>query len=426
MESIRKSFVLGCALAVAGCGQSGAGGSSAPSVAGGMPALPSAARAAASSARPAASSNGPQIYVFQGYPTDATTPEVGLVNVGGTLYGTSYNGGANNLGAVYSVTTSGAETLMHSFAGGSDGENPDGPLTNVNGTLYGTTYQEGAAHGTIFSITPSGTYNIVYNFGTTATDCMEPDSAMVYVPKEKALYGTAYIGGADGEGCVFKLSLSGKTPVESIVYSFTGSTTSPTEASAPAYYDDALYFTTPLGGTNGDGTVLKVTLTGDESVVYSFKDQPDGANPEASLVAVGDALYGTTKVGGNGACGGFAGCGTVFKVTPSSGVEKVLHRFTDFNTKVDASAPQSPLIALGDTLYGVSEGCTGVCGAGVVFAITTSGAESIVYDFGANASSPPGYPEDPFGSLVSLNGMFYGTTAGSAHSGYGTVYAVPQ
>jgi uncharacterized repeat protein (TIGR03803 family) len=425
---VPKALALGCALGVAGCAQSGFGGGPGALPPSGLSTLQNPAGAGAPMGRNhrRTGSQGPQIYVFQGTP-DAEVPEVGVVNVGSTLYGTTFEGGANNLGAIYSVTTAGAETVMHSFAGGSsDGEQSYAPLTNVNGTLYGTTYYGGAdGVGTIFSITPAGSYNVIYSFQSNGKDAECPQVAMVYDKSNKTLYGVAYRGGVDGEGAIFSLSLKGSKPTESVVYSLTGSASSPSYASEPVLYKSALYMTTVEGGANGLGAVIKVTLTGHESLVYSFKNEPDGSYPYAGLVAVGNALYGTTSSGGQGACGGYGGCGTVYKVTPA-GKEKVIHRFTDVVSKIDGATPTSPLIAVGTTLYGVSAGCTGEsCDGGVIFAVTTSGSESIVYDFKNGGSLPPGSPGDPFGTVLDLNGKLYGTTAESTQTGYGTVYAVP-
>jgi len=45
------------------------------------------------------------------------------------------------------------ETVLHSFVDGSDGAYPMSDLTDLNGVLYGTTYQGGAANlGTVFSL----------------------------------------------------------------------------------------------------------------------------------------------------------------------------------------------------------------------------------------------------------------------------------
>lgn len=427
MNLIQKSLALGCALGFAGCAQSGLGGSPG-TVDPSLSVLPNAGGAGSRDGRmhPLSSSGGPQIYVFQGSP-DASTPEVGVVSVGNTLYGTTYNGGANNDGALYSVTTAGAETVMHSFPTGSnDGYNPDAALTAVAGTLYGTTYYGGAnGVGTLFSITPAGSYKILYNFGSTPNDCESPDTALTYAPSKNAFYAVTYHGGANGDGCIFKWSL-GKKPAESILYSFTGGSNSPSGASAVVLYKDALYGTTITGGANDDGAIFKVTLKGQESLVYSFKDQPDGANPEAALTVLSDAFYGTTHAGGRGACIGYGGCGVVFKVTPA-GKERVLYRFMDSNSIVDGGNPQSPLIVVGGTLYGTAP-CTGPRCSSVIFSESPSGGrDTIVYDFGSTASSPDGYPLSAFyGPPLSLNGMFYGTSASSARSGYGTVWAVAQ
>jgi uncharacterized repeat protein (TIGR03803 family) len=63
----------------------------------------------------------------------------GLLDVNGTLYGTTFSGGTSNAGTVYSVSTSGVVKVLYSFKGGSDGAHPIGGLIDVKGVLYGTT-----------------------------------------------------------------------------------------------------------------------------------------------------------------------------------------------------------------------------------------------------------------------------------------------
>ncbi|MBV8531955.1 MAG: hypothetical protein JO104_11600, partial [Candidatus Eremiobacteraeota bacterium] len=277
MKSLLKPLALGSALAVAGCAQGAVGT---------MPGLPAAGAPSAIHdggrgklpqmlIRPAVS---PAIYVFKGQP-DAASPTTGLVHVGGMFYGTTAGGGTDNLGAIYSVTTGGTETIMHSFTGKPDGENSYAPLTDVNGTLYGTTYYGGKNNvGCIFSITPSGTYKIVYSFKDNGKDAAEPQVAMTYDSTNETLYGVSYRGGATGEGAIFALSLAGSKPKESVVYSFTGASDSPTDSNALALFNGALYGTTPNGGTQNDGSIYKVVLSSrKESLVYSFKGIPDGA-----------------------------------------------------------------------------------------------------------------------------------------------------
>ena len=97
---------------------------------------------------------------------DGRDPHAGtLIKVKGTLYGTTvYGGGPCRArcfgGTVFAITTSGNETVLHSFEVGSrDGKNPRSGLTDVMGTLYGTTVYGGVAPcycGTVFKVTRSG------------------------------------------------------------------------------------------------------------------------------------------------------------------------------------------------------------------------------------------------------------------------------
>ncbi|MGC9993506.1 MAG: choice-of-anchor tandem repeat GloVer-containing protein [Candidatus Cybelea sp.] len=87
----------------------------------------------------------------------------------GTLYGTTYDGGANGDGTVFAITPSGKGTVLHNFGGSGDGESPLAGLLNVNGTLYGTTDWGGAnGNGTVFAITTSGTETVLHSFAARA------------------------------------------------------------------------------------------------------------------------------------------------------------------------------------------------------------------------------------------------------------------
>ena len=73
----------------------------------------------------------------------------------GNLYGTTYYGGASDVGTVFALALDGTKTILHSFSTGEDGANPgfSGPLTNKNSYLYGTTPQGGAhSAGVVFKV----------------------------------------------------------------------------------------------------------------------------------------------------------------------------------------------------------------------------------------------------------------------------------
>ena len=90
-----------------------------------------------------ASSSYQVLYSFAGR-ADGSIPEASLIDVNGVLYGTTSSGGKFHRGTVFSITTSGTEHVLHGFGrihdGKHDGESPQASLIDMGGTLYGTTY----------------------------------------------------------------------------------------------------------------------------------------------------------------------------------------------------------------------------------------------------------------------------------------------
>jgi uncharacterized repeat protein (TIGR03803 family) len=135
-----------------------------------------------------------------------------LIDVDGTLYGTTEGGGScggkiDGCGTVFKVTRSGKESVLHFFGSGSDGDYPFAPLVDVDGALYGTTGGGGGDNsnpeGTIFRITAAGKENVLHSF--TGSDGAVPQAGLTDV--NGTLYGTTDGGGASGNGTVFSLSL---------------------------------------------------------------------------------------------------------------------------------------------------------------------------------------------------------------------------
>ena len=144
------------------------------------------------------------LYTF-GLPPDGGLPNGGLVNVDGTLYGTTENGGGG-LGTVFAITTSGQKEWLYSFRGKpGDGASPHAGLVNLNGALYGTTSSGGATnHGTVFSITTSGTETVLHDFVGGRRGGAYPDARLIKV--RGTLYGTTAKGGSHVQGTVFSLT----------------------------------------------------------------------------------------------------------------------------------------------------------------------------------------------------------------------------
>jgi uncharacterized repeat protein (TIGR03803 family) len=125
---------------------------------------------------------------------------------GSTLYGMAAQGGAfANDGTIFSIPTAGgAPTWLFSFNGTGDGAQPDGSLTLVGSTLYGTTYGGGANRdGTIFSINTDGTgFQTLVTFN--GTNGAHPYGSLTQVGS--TLYGMTY-GGGTNDGTIFALAL---------------------------------------------------------------------------------------------------------------------------------------------------------------------------------------------------------------------------
>ena len=163
---------------------------------------------------------------------DGTRPAADLVDVKGTLYGTTMSGGSNNAGTVFSITTSGQETVLHSFGGPGDGVYPVAALLHVNGMFYGTTEYGGTSGGgTIFSMTPDGNVKLLHSFVFDYPDKTDRGSIPLasLIDVNGTLYGTTSQGGKhtcnDGYtncGTVFSITPNGKYM---LLHSFGGATT---------------------------------------------------------------------------------------------------------------------------------------------------------------------------------------------------------
>jgi uncharacterized repeat protein (TIGR03803 family) len=253
-------------------------------------------------------------------------PVAGLVQASdGNFYGTTYSGGSDPEGTLFTVTASGVLTTLYSFAGGSDGAHPAAILIQASdGELYGTTDDGGAHHnaGTLFKYKLTGSLTTLVDFGTR--DAEAPWSALIQAT-DGSLYGTTNSGGAYGGGAVFKIDPDGVFSIlqsfNTTEYPFTTNSGGAIPAAALIQASDGnLYGTTEEGGVYGGGTVFRITTSGRFTTLYNFGGIY-GISPEASLIQASDSnLYGTTYMGG------VNGYGTVFRIT-TAGVFTTLYSF---------------------------------------------------------------------------------------------------
>jgi len=384
--------------------------------------------------------------------TDGSYPLSNLVqDASGNLYGTASQGGcpngiASECGMVFKLSPSWQETVLYVFSGtGGDGDFPSGGLVlDGSGNLYGTTVQGGDVScsagfgygcGTVFKVAPNGQETVLHTFSGTGGDGVFPEGGLVR-DAQGNLYGTTAQGGDSacplnfpGYGCgiVFKLDPAGN---ETVLYSFTGSLGDGAFPNSGLALDAKgnLYGTTPEGGNqncfSGCGTVFKIDSTEKETILYSFTGTgTDGYFPQAGLAldSAGN-LYGTTYAGGS------LGNGIVFKIS-NTAEESLLYTFTG-NT--DGGYPDAALIVdkkgnlYGTTTQGGDLTCPagGGYGCGSAFKLAPGGHNSILHIFfGTNGDGA-----EPEGSLLlDAQGNVYGTTVYGGDLGEGTVFKLaPQ
>lgn len=268
------------------------------------------------------------LHVFSGG-SDGANPTSRLVDIGGVFYGTTTLGGGSGCGGqgcgtVYSITPTGSSyNVLYRFGGHTDGAHPRGTINNKSGFLYGTTVRGGGTGcggpgcGTIYRMTMAGgSETVMHSFAGGSSDGSYPADGLVI--SNGKFYGTTQNGGPARVGTIYSITPGG---TYGVLYGFSGS---PNDGANPTSTvlanNSTLYGTTQRGGTYGQGTVWSygIGTTHAESILHSFTGGSDGAFPYSGVIIVQGTLYGTTTQGGTYGCYGYGGygCGTIYALTP--------------------------------------------------------------------------------------------------------------
>ena len=154
---------------------------------------------------------------------DGAQPYAGLVQAkDGNFYGTTYGGGAHGHGTIFEITAGGKLTTLYSFCSQkncTDGAYPyAGVIQATDRNFYGTTSQGGASNwGTVFSVTSGGQLTTLHSFcsKTNCTDGADPVGGLIQATDGK-FYGTTAEGGVHENGTVFSLSLGAGPQLETL------------------------------------------------------------------------------------------------------------------------------------------------------------------------------------------------------------------
>ena len=322
----------------------------------------------------------------------------------GTFYGTTGNGGdSNEDGVVYSVTSGGVFTTLHTFSEYPDGAGPHATLVrDANGNFYGATEIDGPGnidtgmdiYGTVFQITPSGGFTTVYAFNAGNSGSSPSD---LVLGTDGNLYGIANDTGANESGTIFQLTPGGGLTT---LYALPTANQYEDSAKLTQGSDGNLYGATSAGGANGNGMIFKITTTGAFTDLYDFSPlsggtNSDGAAPWGGVIEGSDGnFYGTASAGGPHQGG------TVYRIT-ATGVFTTLYAFED---GTDGSTPKSALVQdSSGNLYGTTEQ-GGAGKSGTIFKLA----------LGAN----PAHPAFFTGETALANGVYYLAFPNGNYFGY--------
>jgi uncharacterized repeat protein (TIGR03803 family) len=345
--------------------------------------------------------------------TDGTGSGTGPLVKGadGRLYGVMPVGGQYGKGTLFSITRRGDFSLLHSFAGGLDGEQPTTLFRDPDGHIYGATYHGGIepSYGVLFSVGADGKPTVVHNF--TGFDGGQINGSLVQF-KQGSFYGTTGIGGM---GTVYRF-----TPPSTVetLYEFRygvdqGGPYFGLSKSGGAFYG-TLFSDLYYPGLPMYGNVFRVTDSGELTVLYTFTGGADGSRPVGPPIRAADGnFYGVTSQGGE------FGCGTIYRID-ATGAFTLMHAFTGDWDAIDGGGcmPFAALVKGKDgRLYGSTASGGNEFGLGLIFRFSVSGEIEVLHKF-----------QDPntSGSVMSpliegRAGTFFGMTTQSRNN-TGTVF----
>lgn len=330
------------------------------------------------------------------------------VGPGGHLYGTTVEGGINDKGTAFKITTAGVFTSLGSFDPATTGTMPYSRLINIgDGFLYGVTERNtgvsGDPNGTLFKLDPDNGLSVVFQLPGSGTTPKFPRALLQVEP------GAIRVLGSGGPAGFWKVPLDGGTRTS---FSVPSSTVGAFAYSAILASDGLIYGTTTGINTIDSafpverGTIFRVAPDGSNLEKLHDCAEATGTTPTGGMVQATDGnFYGTmAERGANGK-------GVIFRLTPDGGYT-VIHNFNGL------SRPLGDLIQATDGfLYGTAQ--TGGSGIGGVFRVNLSGVLTVLHTFNGNSGSFPvaGLTQAPDGNL-------YGVVYNGGGGGKGAIFRV--
>ncbi len=335
-------------------------------------------------------------------------PVGGIVQASnGKIYGTTNQGGANNVGVLFEFNPTGNTYSVLSTMVSTLGANPQAVLTQAaNGKLYGTTRVGGANNlGTLFEFDPgTNSYTKLVDF-STANGTLP--LAAVTQATNGLLYGLTSAGGTQSVGVLYEYNISLNSYTKKIEFN-TSSGGFP-QGSLLHAANDKLYGLSSAGGTSTAGVIFEYDMSLNAYTKKIDLTAANGSQPSGGLIqAPNGKLYGMTRLGGA------SSLGTIFEYD---------YNLNAYTKKIDLTAANgsqpygSLCLASNGKLYGLTN-LGGLNSSGVLFEYDYVGNSYIKrVDFSAAIGS------NPFGSLVEAsNGKLYGMTRNGGANGLGALF----
>jgi uncharacterized repeat protein (TIGR03803 family) len=343
------------------------------------------------------------LHAFAG--TDGSFPIGALTLSGKTLYGMADTGGANNMGCIFSLDTTGANYKDIFDFNGTNGQYPQGGALKLSGTqLFGMVYGGGANDsGCIFSIDTNGTaYKVLLNFN--GPNGSSPIGSLTLAGKK--LFGMTFTGGINSAGNVFTIDTTGMNYKDLIDFNGTNG--------LHPYGDltiigDKLYGMTEDAGAFADGNIFSIDSNGaNYTDLYDFNGTT-GKYCNNLLELGGSQFFGMTYIGG-----AFAN-GNVFSIDTNGTFIKDL---LDFNGQSSpyGSLPEGDVILSGQVLFGMAlEG--GASDSGCIFSMDTNGNNyTDIFDFNSASGNTP------FSNVTISGNNLYGTVSAAGPNSNGAIF----
>jgi uncharacterized repeat protein (TIGR03803 family) len=340
-----------------------------------------------------------------------SNPHSSLIEVrNNLLMGTTFLGGTDNTGVLFSYHTQTKSFSKKQDFGSSNGRNPYGSLILASDSnVYGMAFQGGNFNaGTIYQFkVSSDSFKIIKHFSEIGRN---PYGTLTQSSNGK-LYGMTYRGGNINSGTIFSFNLNDYSVKKKLNFNQSLIGKHPfgnlTNLSLYDYYG-----MTQKGGKHDQGVIFYYNAEENRyEKKFDFDGSSSGSLPHGNLcLAKNNKFYGLTNTGG------IHNVGTLFEYDYK---QNSFTKIIDFDGVNYGKNPYGSLCIANDSLlYGMTSS-GGVDDYGVIFSYHIHQQKlTKVAEFNDTING-----SGPFGELLKVDSLFYGLTFQGGANGLGVLFS---